>query len=785
MRKLGVVGVVMVAALTGSGAPRAQTPAPTQRVWTGTLEEHDSWEGSSEFGRSQSQISFVYVEGRDEFGLARWESRRLTWSAVWEDHRFDRVWVEKYGDVDERGIYSNRSRMDIVTVCSGGGTLELGPSAHDVLTPEQKAQLRPSCVTTYRQREAGPTPPPTLSQRDALDAPSLPNEDQLTGCAYERTWLMGNRGGGSLSVSVSAPVTAVMEVDPQGEYGKFVPVPGETLTFVASVPAGTARFRFELDPGATSRFPGYATNAYNDHLFFAKHPRVAHLNEKYIDYDPDLIFDPAQFPASEWSRAEFLVVETARPQSAAVVTVTAMDYGAVGRLRAFVKSDQCGDWQPVSIRVGTRASDFVAIPLDEDANLMADALEPYRGMDSGADEDAEPTGNGISGDGLTAFEEYRGFAIRGAHCGETADALREVGVTPSDVPGAGEEHVRTPPRQKNVFVHADDPLLATLVPEFGWATNLSALAICEEGYGGNSFRVVNYTLQEWGVGSTWQGYTVTREPQHGLWLKRVDETSVPGLKGLAVGVTPEAMGPPELTTVVEIAKPLFLPNPLLRAYVGYPTRTDLMITMRHELGHGVGVPHHGADAADWRTVPGPGDVVARLSPRLRAGGPPDFALAVEPSEIPDALLVDPGSTCTKDDDTAAFSDESLTKFVGCVAANIIRRGQQHSGDMTCPMRIPTGDRYEPPGVVARYLWHGPVYWRQADTPGATRLTVDAWGGRLLRYQNQLEEPTLGRYCTTAQGTGINAPRGDLDHAGENGRRKPCTEFVVVKDSAAP
>ena len=46
------------------------------------------------------------------------------------------------------------------------------------------------------------------------------------------------------------------------------------------------------------------------------------------------------------------MVETARPQSSATVTVTTMDYGAVGKLRAFVKSEDCGDWMPVQVRVG-------------------------------------------------------------------------------------------------------------------------------------------------------------------------------------------------------------------------------------------------------------------------------------------------------------------------------------------------------------------------------------------------------------------------------------------------
>ena len=46
MRRLCVFGVLVIAALTGPAAPRAQTPAINQRVWTGTWEEHDTWEGS-------------------------------------------------------------------------------------------------------------------------------------------------------------------------------------------------------------------------------------------------------------------------------------------------------------------------------------------------------------------------------------------------------------------------------------------------------------------------------------------------------------------------------------------------------------------------------------------------------------------------------------------------------------------------------------------------------------------------------------------------------------------
>jgi len=71
-----------------------------------------------------------------------------------------------------------------------------------------------------------------------------------------------------MSVSVSAPVSAALDVDPAGEYGRFVPVPGHALTVVARVPDGTARFRFELHPQNTSHSPGYARNANVDDTYF-------------------------------------------------------------------------------------------------------------------------------------------------------------------------------------------------------------------------------------------------------------------------------------------------------------------------------------------------------------------------------------------------------------------------------------------------------------------------------------------------------------------------------------
>ena len=122
-----------------------------------------------------------------------------------------------------------------------------------------------------------------------------------------------------------------------------------------------------------------------------------------------------------------------------------MDYGAWGRLRAFAKSG-CGGWEPVPFRQAGAERESLVIPLDDDQNLMADALLPvYRG-DPGSDLDETPDGDGTPGDGLTLFEEYRGFLTLDGACN----------------PGAADRYLRTAPARKDLFVHSLDPALARL-----------------------------------------------------------------------------------------------------------------------------------------------------------------------------------------------------------------------------------------------------------------------------------------------------------------------------------
>ncbi len=793
MRAIGFTAVLVFTALTGQGAPSAQAPG-SQRLWTGAWEEQFFTERNSGFTRTQTQVRFRLVEGQDASGASRWVSRTVQWAFQSETADFNSVALRDT-EPDARGFRQQRYRQDTRTTCAGGGSVELGEGyiTETLLVPTdaQREQLRPACVTETTARDTGETIR-TTSMGDAVGLPGVPGADQLEGCTFNESWHLEQSRGyhdGSFSVSVSGAVPATMEVSRGVDepYARFVPAPGQTLTFTATAPVGTARFRFELDSEGTSRFPGYATNARVDEAFFARYEDgVGHLRGQYADDGPDVIFDPRHFGSDAWSRIEPLVVETREPQSVAMATVTAMDHGAVGRLRAYVKSEECGDWQPVTIRIGGEQRDAISIPLDEDNNLMADALEHYRGIDSGADQDAEPVGSGTAGDGLTAFEEYRGFLVRGAAC-DVHD------VTGSGSAGASDEHIRSVPHHKNLFVQTPDADLVAMLEGFGWSSGLSVHPICEPHYVDNDTRIVNFTLQDAGV-RTWQGHTVSQhEPQHGVWVQAVEELD--GL-GIARPVNVDLMGPPKLTKVIEIRKPA-APEGLDRRQARWLRGDDadpeeLAWTLRHELGHAVGIPHHSDTVQDWRLLFGKLNVTTMLSPLQGDGGPPDFSILGSGGNLESlasaSLLVGAGLECREGDDNVVYDADRA--FAGCLTQKIVRRGQQNSGDQTCPMRYGGDDRdfYEAPGSIARFLGNREVvrlgYSNYQGTRELGRLWVDEWSGRFLRYQSQHERPPLGHFCRSVTGTGINALPGDRNHAGDAGRDKPCLDYLVVNDVAA-
>ena len=81
-----------------------------------------------------------------------------------------------------------------------------------------------------------------------------------------------------------------------------------------------------------------------------------------------------------------------------------------------------------------------------------------------------------------------------------------------------ENHVRTDPTRKTMFVHADDRLLLKMALLLRENANLDLWGICAPHYVNDDTRIVNFTLQQSGQ-KEWFGKTLSQDqPQHGLHL---------------------------------------------------------------------------------------------------------------------------------------------------------------------------------------------------------------------------------------------------------------------------
>jgi hypothetical protein len=133
----------------------------------------------------------------------------------------------------------------------------------------------------------------------------------------------------------------------------------------------------------------------------------------------------------------------------------AVAFGSDNTARITLLSKDYGGFATVTAQRGTSSATPLRVPRDDDSNkipdsgwklfanltlygMVEDAHTPYFASD---DQDTDPTGNGVVGDGLVNFEEYRGFIVRG-------------------------EHRRTNPYGKDLFIDS------TLTTDIGYAVNL-------------------------------------------------------------------------------------------------------------------------------------------------------------------------------------------------------------------------------------------------------------------------------------------------------------------------
>lgn len=223
------------------------------------------------------------------------------------------------------------------------------------------------------------------------------------------------------------------------------------------------------------------------------------------------------------------------------VRIDCEDYGAYSTVEA--TAENCCplkyvDEQNVTGPV-TPEQAWVKVPKDDNNNQIADGYVGTAGPSPDIDKkdnpkatddlDDHPVGNGVAGDGLSAYEEYRGFFMQG-------------------------RHHRTSWKKKDLFIYdrANLPLL-----NFPSKSGIECHFISEDEYDAN--RVINFHSGNANV-----------VKQHGLLM----ETSAinPDYGGLTSGI-----GPPKNVEWVRIQS--------AGSISGW--------AVPHELGHATGVRHHG------------------------------------------------------------------------------------------------------------------------------------------------------------------------------------------------
>ena len=215
-------------------------------------------------------------------------------------------------------------------------------------------------------------------------------------------------------------------------------------------------------------------------------------------WDSDLKFPPTQTGFSINAPA-CTQATTLQPVTDATVQVMCLDYGAFGTLMATCSHPILGeiqarlpfvDWDDARWEgLGLPFDYDVGIPFDYDLDGIADSWQDKHGEqyagDVLADADDTPIGDGTDGDGLSAYEEYRGMGVRGVWK-EFDPKVKDMFVMNF---GAGREDPYEPAVIPNEAIESPRGFPGTGVPGEGgegfWLLN------ADEGFG-YPLRVVNF-----------------------------------------------------------------------------------------------------------------------------------------------------------------------------------------------------------------------------------------------------------------------------------------------------
>lgn len=389
---------------------------------------------------------------------------------------------------------------------------------------------------------------------------------------------------------------------------------------------------------------------------------------------PDLRFSLRQKPGVVVMDLTGLRAVATRPGTTAVVEIRCFDWGAFGVLRAEarLKSGRIVD----GFLAGGPRTPLILLPKRAEHSRIADAWKSSAGLPPDApdeaDEDADPPGNGFQGDGLTLYEEYRGFF-------------------------EGARHIRTDPRRKDLFVvdRNGHPRVRAGLKLFA---ALSKLDVHSE--------VRPDQLRDRRV--NFNSRTVKRVDQHGVIVDPFSDRPDEVAAAYGPGAGKARTTPKDYHGILISSKLLQLPSRALARPSGPRQGADpLEVAVAHELFHTVNVSHHGDP---------PGESVRWVIRRDPNGG---WSMTEEGKPV--RMVLEDGSPFP-------FTQEAD------VQANVGRPGGLYSGDEDCVMRYTNADAYvhpRDPAVRVNVRGDDAPGRSLCTSPRGTGINAPSWanGGR--------------------------------------------------------
>src|SRR5438045_2967981 len=124
----------------------------------------------------------------------------------------------------------------------------------------------------------------------------------------------------------------------------------------------------------------------------------------------DLQFEQKQNPTLRIDEPNLSAVDSTGDMVNGSVNVSCFDYGAYGEFQAMAELEN-GQIVYGTVR-GTLDQSSVKLPERRDGSSIANSFFTQNGLGNLPDDDdseTDPVGDGFKGDGLTLYEEYRGF----------------------------------------------------------------------------------------------------------------------------------------------------------------------------------------------------------------------------------------------------------------------------------------------------------------------------------------------------------------------------------------